>query len=183
VLSYPNLYLWNVQSFDSGTLAIAANSSNEGSFYAGIGPDLKKVEAIVEAGPWHYNSMFGECVWITKPFQMSLLGGLGNTGSSVGYTTGVSPPVDYTFDVPSSWNVLGGIRISNPENQPVSVNFEIIFHNQTVNFFWETALIIGLTIAVIGIILMLVSIKKGRISVPPPHAALTKRTPERAANC
>lgn len=166
-LSYPNLYSWNVEVFDSGTVPIAANSYNEHGFYTTFGPDLKKVEVIVDNGPWHYNSMWGECVWITRSFQISLLGGQGNSGNSVGHTTLSSPRVDYTFDVPSSWNVLGGVRISNPESEPVSVDVEVIFHRQILNSSGLTAMIVGLLIAVAGIVLVVISLKKGRTSPHP----------------
>jgi len=167
VLSYPNLYSWNVQSFDSGTLPIAANSSNEHGFYygGGVGSIVKKVEVVVDNGPWGMHSMWGDCVWIKHPFQMSLLRG---QGDSIETTTETSPRVDYTFDVPSSWSTLGGVRISNPENQPVAVTVEVIFHSQILNSSWETAMIMGLIVTVIGIVLIPISIKKGRTSVPPP---------------
>jgi hypothetical protein len=168
VVSYSNLFSWNVQSFDTGTVPIAANSSNELGFYTGFGSDLKKVEVIVDNGPWHLNSAWGECVWITRSFDMSLLGGQGSSGNSVGITTASSPRVDYTFDVPSSWNVLDGVRISNPENQPVSVNVEVIFQRQVLNSSWQTAMIIGLIVAVAGIVFVALGFLYSPRKTPPP---------------
>jgi hypothetical protein len=166
MLSSLNIPSWTVQSFDSGTVPIAPNSSNEHSFYTSFGPDLKKVEVIVDNGPWGMPSMWGDCVWIKHSFQMSLLGG---QGEYVEITTDTPPRVDYTFNVPSSWNTLGGVRISNPENQPVAVTVEVIFHRQTINSFWVTATIIGLIVAVIGIILLFISF---RTEEPPPAVFL-----------
>lgn len=167
-VSYSSLYSWNVQSFDSGTVPIAPNSSNELQFYTGFGSDLKRVEVIVDNGPWLLNSVWGECVWITGPFQMSLVGGQDSSGNSVGITTASSPRVDYTFDVPSSWNVLSGVRISNPQNQPVSVNVVVIFQRQILNSNWQRAMIIGLIVAAAGIVLMIMSIRKSRTSLSRP---------------
>jgi hypothetical protein len=152
ILSCLNFLSWTVQSFDFGTVSIAPNSSYEHSFYTSIGPDLKKVEVIVDNGPWGMPSAWGDCAWIEHSFQMSLFGG--NGGEYVEITTDTPPRVDYTFNVPSSWATLGGVRISNPENQPVAVTIKVIFHRQTINFFWATALIIGLVVAWIGIILL-----------------------------
>ena len=157
MLSYLNAISWTVQSFDSGTVPIAPNSSNEHSFYTSFGPDLKKVEVIVDNGPWGMPSMWGDCVWIKHSFQMSLLGG---QGEYVEITTDTPPRVDYTFNVPSSWSTLGGVRISNPENQPVAVTVEVIFHRQTLNSFWETAMIIGLIVALIGLVLIPISFRE-----------------------
>jgi hypothetical protein len=163
MLSYLNAISWTAQSIDSGTVTIAPNSSNEHSFYTSFGPDLKKVEVIVDNGPWGTPSMWGDCVWIKHSFQISLLGG---QGEYVEITTDTPPIVDYTFNVsflafnvPSSWSPTG-VRISNPENQPVAVTVKVIFHRQTVNSFWETAMIIGLIVAVIGIILIPISMRE-----------------------
>ena len=164
MLSYLNAISWTVQSFDSGTVPIAPNSSNEHSFYTSIEPNLvwwygnmKKVEVIVDNGPWGMPSMWGDCVWIKHSFQMSLLGG---QGEYVEITTDTPPRADYTFNVPSSWSTLGGVRISNPENQPVAVTVEVIFHRQTLNSFWETAMIIGLIVALIGLVLIPISFRE-----------------------
>ena len=165
VLSYPNLYSWNVQFFDSTTLLIGANSSNEHSMLIGVS-NVKRVQVIVDNGPWGLPSAWGDCYWINHPFEISLLNG---EGDSVGITTAKAPSVDYTFDVPSSWSHLGGIRISNPENQPVAVNIIEIFHNQTLNSSWEMAIVAGLIVILIGIILMVISTKKGRNPPSPSH--------------
>jgi hypothetical protein len=165
MLSYLNYMSWTVQ-FNAGTVIIAPNSSNESSFFASIRPDLKKVEFIVANGPWGMRSMWGDCVWIKHPFQITLIGG---QGAYVEITTDTPPRVDYTFDVPIGWNTLDRVRISNPENQPVAVIVEVMLHRQTLNPFWETAMIIGLIVAVIGIILLAMSIRKGRTSVPPSN--------------
>jgi len=167
MLSSLNIPSWAVQPFDSGTIPIAPNSSNEHSFYTSFGPDLKKVEVIVDNGPWGMPSVWGDCVWITHSFQMSIFGGNGDEYAEI--TTDTPPRVDYTFNVPSSWATLGGVRISNPENQPVAVTVEVIFHKQTINLFWITATIIGLIVAVIGIILLYQS---ARTEEPPPAVFL-----------
>lgn len=73
MLSSLNIPSWTVQSFDSGTVPIAPNSSNEHSFYTSFGPDLKKVEVIVDNGPWGMPSMWGDCVWIKKKFFSNVL--------------------------------------------------------------------------------------------------------------
>lgn len=152
VLSYLNLYSLNAQFFDSGIVPIASNSSNEHGFLVGIGSDVKKVEVRIGNGPWGLNSMWGDCVWIKGPFQVSLLSG---QIDSVGITTSKSPEIDYTFDVPSSWSSLGGIRISNPESQPVSVICDVVFLRQVLNPSWQIAMTMGLIVAVGGAILLL----------------------------
>ena len=156
VLSYSNLYSWNVQSFDSGTVTIAANSSNEHGFYTSFGPDLKKVQVSVD-------NVAGKG-WINHPFEMSLLNG---EGDAIMITTEPPPTAGYIFNVPNLWNSLGGVRVSNPEDYPVTVEVKVVFHSQTLNSSWQTAMIMGLIVAVIGIILMLMSIKKGRTSSSP----------------
>lgn len=154
VVSYSSLYSWNVQSFDSGTVPIAANSSNEHGFYTSFGPDLKKVQVSVD-------NVAGKG-WINHPFEMSLLNG---EGDAIMITTGPPPTAGYIFDAPNSWNSLGGVRISNPEDYSVTVNVEVIFHRQILNSSWQTAMIVGLFIAVAGIALIILSIRKGRTSL------------------
>jgi len=166
ILSFLKIPSWALQSFNFGTVPIAPNSSNEHGFYTSFGPDLKKVEVIVDNGPWLMPSEWGDCKWITHPFNMSLSSG---QGAYVEITTDTPPRVDYTFNVPSDWSTLGGVQISNPENQPVAVTVQVIFHKQTINLFWVIATIIGLTVAVIGIILLFES---ARTEEPPPAVFL-----------
>jgi hypothetical protein len=189
MLSYLNAISWTAQSIDSGTVTIAPNSSNEHSFYTSIEPSLvwwygstKKAEVIVDNGPWGMPSMWGDCVWIKHSFQISLIDG---QGEYMEKTTDTPPRVDYTLNVPGDWNALGGVRISNPENQPVAVTVEVILHTQTVNSFWETAMIIGLIVAVIGIVLIPISFREdirrygligGRLPHKLPKKANKKNT-------
>ena len=76
--------------------------------------------------------------------------------------TGTPPRKYYTFEVPSSWNIIGGVRVSNPENEPVSVDVEAIFHRQIIDSTWQNGLIAGLLISIFGATLLVFSLKKER---------------------
>ena len=147
VLSYANLYSMNngepVDSSSANPLLILAHSSNERSFYISIGIAQKKVGVYVD-------NVAGEG-WINHPFEMSLLNG---KGDSVMITEEPPPSGGYhLFDIPSSWNSLGGVRIYNPEDYSVAVNVEFIIYSQIRNPFWLSAMIVGLLILVSGIVL------------------------------
>jgi len=159
------LYSWNIELFDSGTVPIAAISSNKHGFYASVG-FVKKVEVVVNNGPWGMPSMWGDCYWIRHPFGISLLN---EQGSSLTVLTQTSPPVTHVFDVPNTWNSLAGVRIDNPETFPVAVEVTVIFHSQIPNLYWQTIFYIGLISTAIGIILTGVAVrKKQTIYKPPP---------------
>ena len=72
----------------------------------------------------------------------------------------------HTFDIPGLWNSLGGVRISNPEGYLVTVNVEVIFYSQTINYHWQAILVIGAVVAAIGLVLTVVSIRKSRSRLP-----------------
>ena len=155
VLSYSNLFSWNVTPFDSGTVSIAANSSNElGFYYAPVGwnGSVREVTVMVD-------NVAGKG-WINHPFEISLLSGQNDSITvTESATAGGSM---HTFDIPGLWNSLGGVRISNPEGYLVTVNVEVIFYSQTINYHWQAILVIGAVAAAFGLVLTVVSIRKSR---------------------
>ena len=157
VVSYSNLFSWNVESFDSETVSIAANSSNElGFYYAPVGESGAVREVTVGV-----DNVAGKG-WINHPFEISLLNG---QNDSITVTESAPPGGGiHTFDIPSLWISLGGVRISNPEGYLVTVNVEVIFHSQTANYSWYTALVIGAVVAAIGLVLTVVSIRENGAS-------------------
>lgn len=156
VVSYMNLYSLNEGDlFDSSSanpLVIPAHSSNERSFYISIGIDQKKVDV-------HVDNVAGEG-WINHPFEMSLLNGKGESFT----VTEEAPPSGgkHSFDIPNSWNSLGGVRINNPEDYSVAVNVEFIIYSQIRNPFWLSAMILGLLIVASGLVFAWISIKRVR---------------------
>jgi len=161
VLAYPNLYGLKSELFDFGIVLIAAKSSSERSFFTSVGY-TKKVEVVVYNGPWGMNSMWGDCYWIQHPFEIALVNG---SQFSLLITTVQSPPVEYIFDIPNTWNSLGGVRISNPEDNPAAVNVAIIFHSQVPNFLWQTTMYLGLTSIIIGAIITAVIVYRRKHSM------------------
>jgi hypothetical protein len=155
-LSYANLYSLNkgepVDSSSTNPLVIPAQSSNERSFYISIGLDQKTVGVYVE-------NVAGEG-WINHPFEMALLNGKGDSVM----ITEEAPPFggSYVFDIPNSWNSLGGARIYNPEDYDVAVTVEFIIYSQIRNPFWLSATIVGLLIVASGIAFAGISIKRVR---------------------
>jgi hypothetical protein len=108
------------------------------------------------------NSMWGDCYWIQHPFEIALVNG---SQFSLLITTVQSPPVEYIFDIPNTWNSLGGVRISNPEDNPAAVNVAIIFHSQVANFLWQTTMYLGLTSIIIGAIITAVIVYRRKHSM------------------
>jgi hypothetical protein len=161
VLSYPNLYDLKSELMYFDTMPIAAKSSNEHSFLTSVGY-VKKVEVVVYDGPWGMNSMWGNCCWIRHPFEIALING---SQFSLLITTEQSPPVEYIFDIPNTWNSLGGVRISNPEDNPAAVNVAIIFHSQVPNFLWQTTMYLGLTSIIIGAIITAVAVYRRKQTI------------------
>lgn len=153
ILSYRNLYSLNGAVFDSTTLnplPITAHSSNVTNFFFSIKPDLKKVGVYVD-------NVAGEG-WINHTFKMSLRNGY---GAEV-MITAEAPPSGgyYLFDVPNSWNTLGGVRIYNPEDYAVAVNVEFIFYTQIIVNSWFFAMIWGVLVNIGGIVLIGIRYKK-----------------------
>jgi ABC-type Fe3+-siderophore transport system permease subunit len=163
ILAYANLYSLNGEVFDSANtspLFIDAHSSNERSFFISIGIDQKKVGVFVD-------NVAGEG-WINHSFEMALLNG---KGDSVTITEEAAPLGGYyIFDIPSSWNSVGGARIYNPEDYAVAVSVEFIIYSQIRNPYWLTAMIAGLLLAVAGIILIILNIRR-RHTVRMQHKA------------
>jgi len=158
-VSYSNLFFWNVETFDSGTVSIAANSSNDlGFYFAPVGESGAVREVTVRV-----DNVAGKG-WINNSFEISLLNG---QNDSINVTESAPPGGGiHTFDIPSLWNSLGGVRITNPEGYLVTVNVEVILHSLTINIFWQRALFIGEVVAAIGLVLTVVSIRKSRSRLP-----------------
>lgn len=156
-MSYLNLYHNETEVFSSGALVpINSYSTNDNVFFLGIGEDLKQVEVIVANGPWGYNSLWGNCWWITHSFQISLLG----PDKQIGATINGSPDggVTYVFDVPSGWTSLNGVGISNPESTPVVVSVTVVLHRQVTNTVMHQTFYLGILLCAVGGIIGAVSI-------------------------
>jgi hypothetical protein len=153
VVSYSNEFSWNVESFDTETVSITANSSNMLSFYyAPVGESgaVKEVTVRVEnvAGKGYIN----------HPFEISLFNG---QNDSINVTESAPPGEGiHTFYIPSLWNSLGGVQISNPEGYLVTVSVEIILHSQTIINSWHRAFFTGAVVTAIGVVLTVVSVRK-----------------------
>jgi len=157
IWSYSNLYSWNVSWVKSWSGSIAANSFAETGLNVDFGTDLKKVGVSVENAPG--------MGWIEHRFEISLLNG---EGGSLNFTSGEPPSAGHIFEIPSSWNSLSGVRISNPEGYSVGVNVDIDLHRQLLNSSWQTLMIIGLIVAVAGIVLVALGFLYSPWKTPPP---------------
>jgi hypothetical protein len=162
-----NLYSSRTVILGSGLVPIAAEASSDFDFSEAIKHE-EQVEVVIEDGPFGYNSTWGNCYWISNPFQISLLDE--SKENFVNATTNHAPRVEHCFDIPSSWNGLGGIRISNPESFPVSVLVTVAFHSKIVNETWQGLFFLGvasifLGILVIGATLVYFGKRKGLIKV------------------
>jgi hypothetical protein len=162
-----NFYSSKSVILGSKLIPIAAGASSDFDFSRVIKHE-KQVEVIIEDGPFGYNSTWGNCYWINNPFQIALLDE--SKENFVNTATNHAPRVEHYFDIPSAWNDLGGIRISNPESFPVSVLVTVVFHNEIVNETWQGLFFLGvasifLGILVIGATLVYFRKRKGLIEV------------------
>jgi hypothetical protein len=162
-----NFYSSRTVILGSELIPIAAEAFSDFDFSEAVKHE-KQVEVVIEDGPFGYNSTWGDCYWINNPFQIALLDK--SKENFVNATTNHAPRVEHYFDIPSSWNDLGGIRISNPESFPVSVLVTVVFHEKIVNETWQALFFLGvasifLGILVIGATLVYLKKRKGLIEV------------------
>jgi hypothetical protein len=153
VMSYSNQFSWNEESFDTETISITANSSNMlGFHYAPVGESGAVKEVTIRI-----NNVVGKS-HINHPFEISVLNG---QNESIKVIESAPPGGGiHTFYIPSLWNSLGGVLISNPEVYLVTVNVEVILHSQTINNSWHRAFVIGAVVTAIGLVLTVTSVRK-----------------------
>lgn len=153
VMSFLNLYRLDSELSDkSEYLLINSNSSGVVPFFHVDTGDLKQVEVIVIQGPAGYTSVLGNTTQLLDPFEITLLS-LGVAQISFTTDGGLSAgPVRHVFDFPNEWTSLDGVRISNPENNPVAVAVTVIFHRQVMDTLWQGIMYLGLSLAGIGAI-------------------------------
>jgi hypothetical protein len=146
-----NFYSSRSVILGSRLIPIAAEACSDFDFSDAIEHE-KQVEVVIEDGPFGYNSKWGNCYWINNPFQIALLDE--SKENIVNTTTNHAPRVEHYFDIPSSWNDLGGIRISNPESFPVSVLVTVVFHEKIVNETWQGLFFLGVASIFLGILVI-----------------------------
>jgi hypothetical protein len=143
-------------------LLIDSNSNGVVPFFHVQTGDMKQVEVIVIQGPAGYSSVLGNTTQVLHPFEITLLS-LGIAQSSFTTDIGLAAgPVRHIFDFPEGWTSLDGVRISNPENNPVTVTVTIIFHRQVMDTSLQAIMYLGLSLAGIGAIAIGFAVHKSR---------------------
>jgi hypothetical protein len=168
-LSFLSLYRLESKIYASDHLLINSNSYQVLPFFHAQTEDLKQVEVVVTQGPFGCYSTWGNTSWLTHPFEIALLNlGAGQTSSTTTDSTGLSAgPVTHVFDFPNGWTSLDGVRISNPENNPVAVTVTAIFHRQVIDDLWQGILYLGLSLSGIGAAIVGFAVYKVRRDLVP----------------
>lgn len=165
MLSFLGLYGLGSDVYASDHLLINSNSYGVLEFpHAQVG-GLKQVEVIVTQGPYGCYSMWGNTTGqVMHAFEVALLNlGAGQVSSFTTESQGLSGgPVTHVFDFPNGWTNLDGVRISNPESNPVAVTVTAIFHSQVINGLWQAIMGLGLFLSGTGILIIGVAVYKRR---------------------
>jgi hypothetical protein len=165
MLSFLGLYSLESDVHASDHLLIDSNSYGVLDFFHVQIADLKQVEVIVTQGPIGCYSMWGNTTGqVMHPFEVALLNlGAGQVSSFTTDSQGLSGgPVTHVFDFPNGWTNLDGVRIYNPESNPVAVAVTAIFRGQVINGLWQAIMYLGLFLSGTGIVIIGVAVYKRR---------------------